>query len=300
MLGGFWGESHPWAQYFVWPQMQAAFWFAFSTVLLLALFGIRALWMHGRKTFAMSFVVLGIAALILATGDATSPFQSLNFFLYTHVPFWSGFRDSQKFIALLALSYAVLAGYGFDSLTNWMTRLRSDRMKSLIPTLTALLFVIPLTFGMYEWGGFAKQLPNVQFPPAWERARTEVIAYPQSKVLILPWQGYFSLAFDRNLIVANPASQYFGAQAVIGQNVRLDSVYDQATDPLYREFDQAIQYNGPNNRQSMATFLKARGISYVIYLQDLNGHDNFAYTFLSEPQFNKEWSSDDVVNYSIQ
>ena len=295
-LGGFWDEGDSWANYFAWPQQHALFWISCAGLAALVCMGIYSMWRQGSCRLSIFLILLGALAYILSTGAAATPLQAFNIFLYSHAPFWSGFRDSQKFVALLALVYATVAGWGFEAVVS-VVRAEKPRMA---PYIAALLFCIPIFFGMFVWFGFARELPAVQYPPSWSRAKAELQAHPEAKALILPWQGYFSLGFDRNLIVANPAEQFFGPQAVLSQNVRLGQVYDQSSDPAYLALDHAVRHNNPASGQTMAEFLQGQGVRYVIYFQDIRATDTFTYQFLASQGFTLEWSTPELQFYMVK
>ncbi len=294
-MGGYWGEAYAWAQYFRWPQENILFWFAYVLVMLLAGFGVYAMCKRRGKSHAVFCIVLGLLAIIFAAGVSATPFASVNYWLYVHLPFWSGFRDSQKFIALYALAIAVLAGNGFGSLLR-RVEARNEHLGRFLAT-GALL--VPLFFGVYMWGGFTNQLRPVWYPPEWYQARSQILADPKANVLILPWQGYLSLGFNHNLIVANPAGQFFGRQAVVSQNVRVGKVYDESASASYTELDQAIRHNSPASGESMAQYLLRHNIQYIIFFQDIASVDSFSYSFLHSKGFILEWSTKEMQFYRI-
>ena len=276
-LNGFWGESQSWHQYFLWPQEHVWFWVAFSLVMLICLVGfIFGLRKKEYRSLTIGTLVLGIVSVILATGAANTPFQSFNLYLYNHVPFWSGFRDSQKFTGITALAYAILFGIGADTLYA------SVRIKkpALASTVATMLILIPLFYGFFVLFGFHEQLPAVNYPESWYTAETILSQNPSKKALVLPWHGYFSLAFDRNLIVANPAQVFYGTQAVQSKNIELGSIYDEQTDPTYKTLDQIVRGSTALNSLQALAFLKSQGIGYILYFQDIKKVDNFNYNFV--------------------
>ncbi len=294
-MGGYWGEAYAWAHYFRWPQENILFWFAYIAVMLLAAFGVYVMWNRKGRTRAIFFVVLSALALVLAAGVSATPMASFNYWLYVHVPFWSGFRDSQKFIALYALAVAVVAGNGFGAL---LRRLKAHN-QNFARYFAAGALLVPLFFGVYMWNGFSNQLRPAHFPPEWYQARAEILKDPTARVLVLPWQGYLSLGFNHNLIVANPAGQFFGSQAVVSQNVRVGNVYDENTNASYADLDRAIRHNSPANGQAMANYLTSQHIQYIIFFQDIASVDSLSYSFLHTVGVTLEWSTKEVQFYTI-
>jgi hypothetical protein len=60
--------------------------------------------------------VIWIIGFILATG-IHGPFGGINHWLYDHT-ILKGFRDSQKFVAMLVFSYAILGGLGINKIKS--------------------------------------------------------------------------------------------------------------------------------------------------------------------------------------
>ncbi len=293
LMGGYWGEAYPWASYFRWPQENIFFLISSVAVACLSLVGVYTLWKQ-QKTRAVFVCVVAVLALVFATGVSDTPFAGLNYFLYAHVPFWSGFRDSQKFIALYALCVSLCAGVGSGVVLEWARRLGSAWRY-----IVAVVFLVPLLFGVYVWFGFSSQLPSVWYPQDWFLVRSEIASAPQDKMLVVPWQGYLSLRFVQNHLVANPTSQFFGPQAVVSQNVRVGGVYDENGTASYEELDYAVRHQSPADGRTMAEFLRARGIRYVLYLQDLRGVDPNTYQFLQSSEFTRILSTETLELYTI-
>jgi hypothetical protein len=64
----------------------------------------------------LSFVAIGIISLILAVGIAYPPFEPLILWLNKYIPFYKGYREPQKWVAMLILSYVYLGALGVDDL----------------------------------------------------------------------------------------------------------------------------------------------------------------------------------------
>ena len=64
-LNGFWGERHPWAQYFLWPQDYSIFWISFFVIMIFVLVGIVGGFRDkAKRSKIIFFFLLGIFALI--------------------------------------------------------------------------------------------------------------------------------------------------------------------------------------------------------------------------------------------
>ncbi len=266
MLGGFWGEGTIWKYYFLWPQELSLFWIVAVLVGLIcasgALYGLKK---PALREYTVFLISIGVFAYITALGAAETPFQSLNLWFYHHVPFWSGLRDSQKISSLLAMVYCALAGLGVEALINKLTK-----KNYLADMLVPLIFIVPILCGIYEWGGFHKQLTPSFYPEEWQEAKAILAQAPRDeKVLVLPWHGYFSLDFANELIVANPAVLFFGRDKVLAsKSVEAGAVYDQEINIPYQAIDHLFATTIPPDPQYLRKILRDNHIVYVLFIKN--------------------------------
>lgn len=265
VLGGFWGESLPWRYYFVWPQDQVVFWVAAFVIFALVWLGLWRLWNKKEtRPYALALVVIGIFAYITALGMAGTLFKYLNLFLYEHIPFWNGLRDSHKIAGILALMYAVCAGVGASAFLATIKK-KNAAFESFA---SMAILVFPAIFGMYMWGGMHGQLTPVWYPQGWYEAKSAISQLPQGeKVLVLPWHGYLSLDFAQNRIVANPTEAFFGQEHIVsGRGVEFGKIRDQEVDAEYRDMDAFLLEAEKFSPQMLVAGLKERGISRILII----------------------------------
>ena len=261
-LGGYWGEGTAWRYYFRWPQGTIAFWIAFGALALLVLWGAFLAFCEQRP-HAIGLILAGILAYVTALGASATPLRDVNLFLYMHMPMWEGLRDSQKIVAFLAFGYAAFSGYAAERLINLHA---ATRMRELA---TAVLFAIPACLGLFMWGGFHGQLRPVWYPASWAAARAAVQSLPQGeRVLLIPWHGYFSLAFDHDLIVSNPGERYFGSAVLAGRSVEAGAVHDQEVDPAYRALDTLLATSTTPAAATLAHELSRQHIDYLLVIRN--------------------------------
>jgi len=277
-LHGFWGQGQAWSKQFAWPQDYPLFWLGFLLVAMLILIGlVSGFRNHTSRKTVLFFAILGLLAFVFATGVGETVFKGFNLCLYQNIFFWPGFRDSQKFSGLLALSYAVLGGFGASRVLSFLKTCRLGLIGSL-----HLMSSIPLAFGFLALGGFWGQLQPVWYPPVWNRAKETLRQEsPGSKTLFLPWHGYLSFKFNNDIVIANPAGKFFGEGAIVSRSVELGGIYDQERDPEYDQLDKAVSGRLSLSPDRTIDFLAAQNIKYIVYFQDLKKTDNLKYEFLS-------------------
>lgn len=297
-LNGFWAENQPWSRQFAWPQDYQVFWLALIIIWFLILIGV----IYGFKNKDLRprvifFSTLGILAFVFSTGAGDTVFKNFNISLYEHVPFWRGFRDSQKFVGLLALSYAVLSGIGLGICIEWLQK-KKEKFVAYFPIV--ILFV-PVLFGYLLWGGFRNQVRAVWYPEAWYQAKNIIqVDNSDYHVLFLPWHGYLSLNFNANLLVANPAKRFFGTKAVVSKSVELEGIYDQELNAAYLQLDQVIKNGQSLVPNEMIDYFEVQDIKYIIYFQDLNSVDNLHYEFLASPRLKMLINDAQLQMYQIE
>jgi len=295
-LNGFWGEGQPWSKQFAWPQDYPIFWIAIGLVWLLALTGvINGFKSKKTRLITTFFVILGILSFIFSTGAGETIFRNINIWMYESISFWRGFRDSQKFSGLLALSYVVLSGYGVNAIVKFL-----NKKKGLSNYVRVLIFLIPILLGFLMWGGFKKQLRSVWYPEVWDKAKDVILADSSDyKVLFLPWHGYLSLNFNNNLLIGNPAKGFFGEKAIVSRSVEIKELYDQEIDPEYKNLDKVVRGNASLTSDQTIDFLIKQNIKYIVFFQDLNSVDNLKYGFLASSNLKEKITDKQLIMYEI-
>jgi len=298
-LNGFWGEREVWSNYFAWPHEFLLFWIGLFIIAILILIGIVAGAKHKNKeikTPAIFFIVLGSLAYIFSAGIGETVFRSINVWFLEHIFFWPGFRDSQKFVGLLALSYSFLAGIGLFCLTEHIKGKRK-----FYDFLPLILLTVPVYFGYLVLGGFQNQLQPVFYPAVWERSK-QIIQNDDSKThtLFLPWHGYFSLKFNNNLITANPSKRFFGENSIASRSIELGGLYDNETDEEYRKLDLAVRNEAFLSADETIDFFAKRNIKYIVYFQDIRSVDDLHYKFLESDGLEKIIDDEQLIMYKIK
>jgi hypothetical protein len=295
-LNGFWGERNPWAEYFLWPQDSPVFWAAFAVIIIFILIGtLSGLNKSKDRDVIVFFEIIAVASFIFALGAAETNFKGFNIWMYENVPFWSGFRDSQKFSGLLALSYAFFAGIGFTRVYDLLKGNRGN-----LNIFLSFVFVIPVLSGYLMWAGFHGQTKAVSYPESWEQAKAVMEKDPSGKVLFLPWHGYFSLGFNNKLVTANPARRFFGERVVTGRSVDLESIRNQEKDEVYLEIDKLIMDQSMGSNEKVVSLRDKYGIGQIMKINDLDGADNLNYEFLDSQLLEKVYEGEGIILYDIR
>jgi len=290
LLYGFWGENEPWINNFFLPKDNAIILYGSGIFLAVLISTGVCHVVQKEKKRAILFVSFALISLALGAGLSDSPFYFLNNWLYENLPFYSAFRDSQKWSALLAISYAFLGASGISFFL-------SERRRRWGTALAYAAFAIPIIYSCAMPGGFGRQLESVWYPAEWKEADRFLQDKDSSaKALFLPWHQYLSFVFNRNQVIANPAEQYFSNRIISARQAEIGSAFSRSDD-LHKRLDSLIGEESSN--AELVAVLRKNQIFYVILTKDLRSVDPFKYDFLNSPQFEKIWEKNDLTIYQI-
>lgn len=260
-LEGFWAD--PSGQYVV--PSSTGWLFGLSALALAGLIGlgVAAAWRR-RDRLGLSLAAAGLIAWFLAVGLAWPPSAAVMAWMIENIPYYRGYREPQKWAALLAVAYGYAAAGG---LTWLLSRIRPHLRLTLSPAVELGTRLLPLALvPMILWGA-GGQLQAVNYPAGWyeldAKLRSAKVAGP---TLILPWHQYLPLTFTGQLS-ANPAAGFFSTPVVTSLNPEMPGVPNGAADGslAQRVEDDVLAY------RTVATDLGVRlhrlGITRVVLLK---------------------------------
>ncbi|HVQ44199.1 MAG TPA: hypothetical protein VMT30_04515 [Candidatus Saccharimonadia bacterium] len=259
-LQGFWGERTglvvPGSSTGAW------FWLAAATILILAIIGL-VLAVRRRDRLGLALAVAASLAWLLAIGVAWPPTAALTHLLVDHLPFYRGYREPQKWAALIALAYAYLAS---GALAAAGTRLQPFWRRGLLAATAVLVFAwAPLL----PWGA-AGQLTATAYPAGWSDLNARLNALPAAPpghpdTLMLPWHQYIYLDFAHRP-VANPSAQFFDRPGIVSNDPELPGVPPDSDLGIVNK----IQNDVIDRRffeHNAGSRLRALGVHYVVLIK---------------------------------
>jgi hypothetical protein len=150
-LYGFWGEAQPWAQQFLWAK-DIPFVLILSAACLLGLsilgarYAFRSTEDRREAMFVAAFMVW---AFVCSCGLGEGPFRPFNLWLFEHIGWWRGFRDTQKWSAVLALGYAFFGGMGIVHLVRMSWNIWVRRGTIALGFLAVFAYTWPMLGGFW-------------------------------------------------------------------------------------------------------------------------------------------------------
>lgn len=296
--------------------------FGFLSGLLLAVaaFGTLRAWRHPADgPLVRRLLLVAALASFLAIGVAHHLTEPTAAWLYQHVPFWIGLRDSAKFFALLALVESVFLGLGITALAALASRHRL--LGSIIPPVLLALTLYTVSPAL---GGFGGQVYPSAYPASWyewnrrlgEETRSpsaillrsssfagQEATEDKARMLFLPWHLYLPFSFTADRTVANPAPKFFtNAEVIAGDNSEVGGthgrpfIFSESHRPLSKTIEVLLRE--ARGRQDFGAQLAPEGIRYVALANDTV--DAGRYSFLrAQPDLRLVFDSTELTVWAI-
>lgn len=253
-LQGFWLENRH--MYYL-PQETVPVWrFLSFMIWVLVSIGVVTMWRSRQRILLTCFSLTTIIAACLATGI-------FNNWLTARVPIFAGYREPEKFVALIALTIAVLAAYGVANCLRYSRELGG---KAFTVIASVLLLLLPVVWTPTIWWGFNNQLSAVQYPADWYNINRRLTAdHSTFQTLFLPWHLYMYFGFAGR-IIANPATTYFNKPVIVSDNPEFKNISYVQRSPTKRKLDQLLP--SANKEDSLGKQFANLNIKYIIFDKD--------------------------------
>jgi hypothetical protein len=184
---GFWRESGYQVSYHILPLI---LWYAvLSALIILLLTG----YFHKSSKQQHFYFSSWWVGILLAVGISHPYTQNVFNFLFSNVPFFNGFRDSHKFVALVVLAYAFLIPEG-------VMFIRSKLKIKFIPIIIAMLLIIVMASPLINLNN---QVHNTNYPDSYKKTadcldnnENEIcdgrFSEIKGHIIYLPWELYLT------------------------------------------------------------------------------------------------------------
>lgn len=198
-------------------------------------------------SFEYSIFILWCISFILSVGISnTNIFSWINLLLYNHLPYYSGFREPQKWVAFLVIGMGYFGAY-------WIVCIKKILSYKLIHTyaknfILILLSIIPVmyTYNMLWWFGW--QIIIKEYPDEWKEMKL-YLSDKWNKVdtkytsVLFPWHGYMKFEWIWKKTWSWIAS-YLWENILIWDPVEIWNIYSQSTRLESKIIENYISPNG--------------------------------------------------------
>lgn len=278
-LYGFWGDAQD--QYVIQKDFVPIWPILAGIILVLVIWGVVVGFRSNKYNLKWKtgiFLTVGILSFILSLGIAWKPLAPLNQFLYDYLPFYYGFREPQKFIALLCLAYAFLGSTGVRDIIR---KLEDKKMKILRSAAIVFFIVLPFLYSPGLCWGFWGQLRARDYPSEWYEVNSMLNKDQEDfRVLFLPWHQYMYFHFAER-IIANPTPRFFDKETIAGDNMQIGDIETHSTRPESEFIEDILQ-----KRETIRNFgqeLTALNVKYIILAKEAD-YIYYTKTFLDRQE----------------
>lgn len=254
-------------------------WVLFLFILYLTINGFVSKWRDTKQGWiVLSFGVIGIVSFLLALGTATETTKTFFIWLSDHISLFRGFRDSQKFVALLCLGYACLGGLSVNEFVRILKQQKKRLPRIVFRLLVVLALLTPLAYS-FNIFGFHGQIEPTDFPKEWYEVEENLNTDKNDfNVLCLPWHRYMDYRWlpNKDKRLGNPAQQFFDKQVIAGDNIEMPGIYSQSTNPISKYVEFLLERK--DQVDNLGELLAPLNVKYIILVHESDyGIYNFLY-----------------------
>ncbi len=266
-MWGFWREAGYIKPY---KEIPVYIWYLFLAMLIF-LFLAGHYYSENKKERKFFFSLFWIG-LILGTGIShpyTKPFFDM---LFNYLPLFNGFRDSHKFVSLIALSYAYFIPYLITAINLKLNKVFNQILTVVVVGAFILIYTFPMV-------GLWSQIQPVYYPGSYY----EVNEFLESQkvtgqIVYFPWQTY--LTYSWSLKSSSDGRISVPIQGIVRKNVVVGSDKWGFEDGVNSAITKCVM-------EKSAKCLEDNNIQFV--LKDKCALYSDEYSFISlEPVFKSE------------
>lgn len=242
---------------------------ASAILILCAALGLRSIWIF----------LLYVISILLALG-------------IPHLPWWTGMRDSGKFLGNAILAQTML-------FANATTNIRRRPLRFFY---ISLLLACSLVIATSTLSALLKTITPSIYPNIWYEWNTKFKNEdPRPRVLFLPWHQYVAFDFTNNLAVANPAPIFFtNAEIISGDNIEIlsehISVQSISKNPVSKDIERVLETGNDTEFTSrLQELVSQKNISYIMLAQSNENTDALRHR-LTSALFLKQQLSDEKLD----
>ncbi len=256
-------------------------WILFVPLLALAFLGAFFMIKNDRvRWLGLGFIAVTVISGVLAIGPRVELINGLIRFLWENVSVYRAFRDSYKFVGLLALAYAFLGAYGLQSLIAILRDAFASeswgrwplRIVGAFALILPVFYTLPL-FGL--WG----QMPSTTYPSDWMKVRAMMDEDKGDfNILVLPWHMYLEFPWlqNRSKRLANPAPYFFSQPTLTGDNLEIEGSSSNSSNVVSKYVEAVLKHG--NEVRDIGKLIAPLNARYIVLFKaaDFNAYEYLA------------------------
>ena len=213
-----------------------------------------------REEPSTVLISLGVS-VILAAGIRIPVGREVTYFLFNHLPFYKGLRESQKWASLVTAIYLIFLSIG---LREFFSKKIVQRHVFVLKCFIGAVIVMQAPLLLF---GFRGQVAPVNYPSDWYAVNDYIVRDSgcAGNTLFFPWHLYMSFSW-LGRIVTNPAPSFFQCPVVSGSDMEWGSIYDNSESPEGRAVEQWLARGGVTDLLQNGAW----NIHYVILAKELD------------------------------
>ena len=211
--------------------------------------------------------VAGTVGLLVAALTALPGGDRVAEWIVTDVPGGGIIRDSQKFVAPLAVFWAVAAGRVVDELIGPRTGPHTSRpIGTVVAVALALVPVATLPDAPSSAGG---RLQSVEIPGSFTAARDHLDRAAPGGVAVFPWTLYRRFDWNDDHVSLDPWNRLLDRRVLVNDDLTLSSQVVQGEDQDAASVGAELRRGG----RALRGVLRGVGVRWVVLLADQPGGD---------------------------
>jgi hypothetical protein len=261
MMSGFWGKDQ--FRYADLTTIADNWGRSFFLLLPLILWGFVAVLRSKEKKYRAMTIGAGAlfaVSVVLATGIRIPIGSQITYFLFNHLTFYKGLRETQKWVSVTTMIYLIFLSVGVREL---FTTKIVQRNAFIMKCLVGAVIVMEAPLLLFGFGG---QVKPVQYPSDWYTVNNYIVQDSgcSGSILFFPWHEYMSFSWI-GAIIANPAPSFFQCPVISGTDMEWGgNIIGASEDPEGQAVEQWLAAGGATD------LLHAYNIHYVVLAKELD------------------------------
>jgi hypothetical protein len=205
--------------------------------------------------------LLFVVSVVLAAGIRIPVGSQITYFLFNHLPFYKGLRESQKWVSVTTMIYLAFLSVGLREL---FTKKIVQRNAFIMKCFVGAIIIMEAPFLLW---GFAGQVKPVQYPSDWYAVNNYIVhdSNCSGSILFFPWHLYMSFSWI-GAIVANPAPSFFQCPVVSGTDMEWGGEFDNSGNSESRAVEQWLATGGKTDLLQNSAY----NIKYIVLAKELD------------------------------